>query len=75
MTDTGRPAGTAVNADFTVALGSVKRGHVLYPGSEHTGRLLFSPIGIPEEASEDFLSAFFSGRHRASSSCKESDFP
>lgn len=54
VTDTGRPAGTAVNADFTVALGSVKRGHVLYPGSEHTGRLLFSPIGIPEEASEDF---------------------
>ena len=54
ITDTGKPAGVAVNADYTVALGSVKRGHVLYPGSEYSGKLLYSPIGIPEEARMDF---------------------
>lgn len=49
--DTGEALGTAVEADFTVALGSVKRGHVLFPGSEYyTGKLLYSPIGIPNLA-------------------------
>lgn len=54
MTDTGRAAGVVVDADYTVALGSIKRGHVLYPGSSYTGRLLYSPIGIPKEARLDF---------------------
>ena len=52
--DTGKPLGMAVEADFTVALGSVKRGHVLFPGSEYyTGRLLYSSIGIPDFARAD----------------------
>ena len=54
VTDTGKPAGVVVDADYTVALGSIKRGHVLYPGSSYTGHLLYSPIGIPEEARVDF---------------------
>lgn len=54
ITDTGKPAGVVVDADYTVALGSIKRGHVLYPGSSYTGCLLYSPIGIPEEARVDF---------------------
>lgn len=47
VSDTGRAEGAAVRADFTVALGSVKRGHVLYPGNEYTGTLLYSAIGMP----------------------------
>lgn len=50
--DTGRPAGTAVMADITVALGSLKRGHVLYPGSDFCGEVFCSSIGIPEAAGE-----------------------
>ena len=54
MTDSGKAAGVVVDADYTVALGSVKRVHVLYPGSSYTGTLLYSPIGIPNEARMDF---------------------
>ena len=50
MSDTGRAAGAVVRADMTVALGSVKRGHVLYPGSEYCGEVMLSSIGIPEAA-------------------------
>ena len=52
--DTGEAEGISVKADFTVALGSVKRGHVLYPGKEYTGALLYSPIGIPDEARKKY---------------------
>ncbi len=52
--DTGAPMGVSVEADYTVALGSIKRGHVLYPGKEMVGELLYSPIGIPEKARADF---------------------
>lgn len=52
--DSGEPMGIAVEADYTVALGSVKRGHILYPGKEYCGKLLYSPIGIPDKAREDF---------------------
>lgn len=54
LCDTGQTPGMAVMADFTVALGSIKRGHILYPGSMHTGKLLYSPIGIPDFARVDF---------------------
>lgn len=54
ISDTGRAEGAAVRADFTVALGSVKRGHILYPGSEYTGTLLYSPIGMPKCAFEGY---------------------
>lgn len=52
--DTGKAHGTVVEADITVALGSVKRGHELYPGSEYCGTLKYSPIGIPDKAREDY---------------------
>lgn len=54
MSDTGRAAGAAVEADVTVALGSVKRGEALYPGSDYCGRLLYAPIGIPDTAREAY---------------------
>ena len=52
--DTGQALGTVVEADFTVALGSMKRGHFLYPGSNYyVGKLLYSSIGIPDVARAD----------------------
>ncbi len=54
--DTGEALGMVVEADFTVALGSVKRGHVLFPGSNYfVGRLLFASIGIPSFAHGDSM--------------------
>lgn len=54
IADTGKAAGTVVNADFTVTMGSIKRGLMLYPGSEYAGTLLYTDIGIPDEAREEF---------------------
>ncbi len=47
--DDGSIMGTAVKADITVTLGLPKRGHFLYPGAEHTGRLIVEYIGFPQE--------------------------
>jgi len=59
---TGRPLGTAVHADITIAFAFAKLGHILYPGAEHTGRLVVADIGIPPELMEstpgyDFLNS------------------
>lgn len=54
LCDTGEAPGAVVEADYTVALGSRKRGHVLYPGSLYTGHLLYDPIGIPDLARISF---------------------
>lgn len=45
--DTGEPMGLAVMADYTVALESYKRCHVLSPGQEYCGKVLYSAIGLP----------------------------
>lgn len=45
--DTGEPMGLAVMADYTVALESYKRCHVLSPGHEYCGKVLYSAIGLP----------------------------
>ena len=45
--DTGEALGCAVAADITVTFGAAKPGHLLHPGSRHTGRLLVADIGIP----------------------------
>jgi NAD(P)H-hydrate epimerase len=47
--DTGQIMGEAVRADYTVTFGLPKRGHLLYPGAEYTGRLFIEDIGFPEE--------------------------
>ncbi|MDI6801852.1 MAG: NAD(P)H-hydrate dehydratase [Thermodesulfovibrionales bacterium] len=45
--DTGEIYGTAIMADSTVTFGLPKRGHLLYPGAEYTGRLFVEDIGFP----------------------------
>ena len=49
--DTGEPMGLAVMADYTVALESYKRCHVLSPGHEYCGKVLYSAIGLPAAVS------------------------
>ncbi len=45
--DTGQVMGTAIEAGWTVTFGLPKRGHMLYPGKEHTGTLFVEDIGFP----------------------------
>lgn len=46
---TGRICGTAVKAALTVTFAAAKLGHFLYPGASHSGELLVTDIGIPQE--------------------------
>lgn len=46
--DSGQVMGVAVKAECTVTFGLPKRGHLLYPGAEYTGRLFVEDIGFPE---------------------------
>jgi hydroxyethylthiazole kinase-like uncharacterized protein yjeF len=48
--DRGQVLGAAVRATATATFGFPKRGHYLYPGAAHTGRLGVVDIGIPAEA-------------------------
>ncbi len=43
---TGAVLGTAVQADVTVTFAFYKKGHFLYPGCSHCGRIYLCPIGI-----------------------------
>ncbi len=47
--DNGHVMGEAVKADYTVTFGLPKRGHLLYPGFEYSGKLFIEDIGFPEE--------------------------
>ena len=48
--DSGRPLGTAIKAEMTVALGYPKLGEVIYPGVAYVGELAVADIGIHLEA-------------------------
>jgi len=50
--DTGQIMGCAVKAGYTVTFGLPKRGHLLYPGAEYTGKLYIKDIGFPQELIE-----------------------
>ncbi|MCL4475744.1 MAG: NAD(P)H-hydrate dehydratase [Nitrospirae bacterium] len=45
--DSGQVMGVAVKAAYTVTFGLPKRGHLLYPGADYTGRLFIENIGFP----------------------------
>jgi len=47
--DSGRVMGVAIKADYTVTFGLPKRGHLLYPGADYTGKLFVETIGFPGE--------------------------
>lgn len=47
--DTGQPMPEAVRADITVTFGLPKRGHLIQPGREYTGKLVVEDIGFPGE--------------------------
>ncbi len=49
---TGRVLGTAVRASITVTFAFAKLGHVLYPGAQHTSKLIVADIGIPPNVME-----------------------
>ena len=48
--DTGEVMGDAVNADITVTYGFRKLGHMLYPGTIYTGKLICRRMGIDERS-------------------------
>lgn len=50
--DNGQVMGTAVRADCTVTFGLPKRGHLLHPGAELSGKLFVEDIGFPRELCE-----------------------
>ncbi len=52
-TDTGKVMGCAVRADLTTAFAFAKRGEILYPGREYTGKLVVCDIGIPTSVLEN----------------------
>ena len=47
--DTGKIGNTAVKADKTITFALPKIGHLLYPGTEHTGQLFVEDISIPRD--------------------------
>lgn len=47
--DDGRIMGEAVRADYTVTFGLLKRGHLLHPGAEFSGKVFVEEIGFPAE--------------------------
>lgn len=51
--DTGKVMGCAVRADLTAAFAFAKRGEMLYPGREYTGKLVVCDIGIPADVLEN----------------------
>jgi len=75
--DSGQVMGVAVRADYTVTFGLPKRGHLLYPGAEYSGKLFIEDIGFPEELlgteklniellMKDYISALIPKRNRYS---------
>jgi len=51
--DSGKPLGTAIKAEMTVALGFPKLGEVVYPGVSCVGEMIVADIGISPEAVEE----------------------
>ena len=50
---TGRAELPYIDARITLALGGLKRGHLLMPAAEHVGEVISLDIGIPQECLKD----------------------
>ena len=48
----GKAMGAAIRANHTVSFGYAKRGHLLYPGREHIGKLHTVPISLPQDSAQ-----------------------
>lgn len=46
--DTGEICGLCVNADVTVTFAAYKTGLLMFPGADHTGKIVVADISIPE---------------------------
>jgi NAD(P)H-hydrate epimerase len=53
--DAGESLGTAVEADVTITFVGLKPGCYVGDGPDHCGEIVFAGLGIPAEASADFL--------------------
>ena len=42
----GKVMGSAIKANLTLALHAMKKGHNLYPGNKHSGKIKIVDIGI-----------------------------
>ena len=51
--DTGAVMGCAVRANWTITYAFPKKGLFMYPGAEHTGKVLVGDINIPDFLVED----------------------
>ncbi|MBI4489388.1 MAG: NAD(P)H-hydrate dehydratase [Deltaproteobacteria bacterium] len=51
--DRGKPLGTTMKAEMTVALGYPKLGQVIYPGLSYVGEIVVADIGIHPKAVEE----------------------
>ena len=59
---TRKVMGIAIKANHTVSFGYPKRGHILYPGREYTGRLYVAPISLPQDSAQAIgVKSFYSG--------------
>lgn len=47
--DNGQIMGKAVKASYTITFGLPKRGHLVHPGAEYSGRLFVENIGFPKK--------------------------
>lgn len=59
--DTGATPGSAVHADHTVTFAFAKRGHFLFPGAAHVGKLHLSDIGWNWKQPETTPKLFLTG--------------
>ena len=48
----GQVMGVGIKATHTVSFGYVKRGHLLYPGREYTGKLNIVSISLPQDSAK-----------------------
>lgn len=55
----GRTETICVHADYTVSMGTLKRGHILSEGKEYSGKVIVADIGFPKEEKEKYTTKIF----------------